>query len=148
MSEEIFLQKNSVTVTKSRLIVPGETYAINGIISVKRTSERVPSTKNREASFFEKIPTIGRVFISLSIVAALFHLFHHDFVSFIIIASMLLFVYLYIKRPLLVTEPTEAHKYSITLRTSSGEVKVLEELDLSFMNEVTNALNKAIIARG
>lgn len=49
--EQAFLDHNLVKVTKTRLVVPGEVYAMSGIISVKttQTSESVPSSIKEKA---------------------------------------------------------------------------------------------------
>lgn len=138
MGEETFFNHDSVQVTKTRFITPGETYAVNGIISVKttQTTEKIPSP------FKEKILTFILTWVFLGIASGIARLIHQEVVS-----SLILLFLLFGSWGILRLKKT-VPKHSVTLRTSSGEVKAFESRDSEFIQEVTKALDQAIIARG
>ena len=138
MTEEVFLKQRDVQVTKSRFIVPGETYAMSGIISVKtnQVTEKGPFTLKYKLTF---IPVTWIVWL---IVAQIIRLIHLDLIANLSFLLLLLLTWF------IGSSKSEVTKYSVVLRTSSGEVKALESESLDFIQEVTQAINQAMIARG
>lgn len=136
--EQAFLDHNLVKVTKTRLVVPGEVYAMNGIISVKttQTAESVPS------SIKEKAIALTGLWVVFGALSKGAYLIHYDVLGTSIVILLLLLSWgTFISKK-------KISKYSITLKTSSGEVKALESQDLEFIQQVSQALNQAIVARG
>lgn len=138
MTEQTFLEHGSVQVTKTRFIVPGETYAVNGIISVKTTEtfEEIPT------SFKEKITTLAVSWLIFGIFLTGAYLIHQD-----TLGTLIGLFLLFLSWSVLVGKK-KVPTYSVTLRTSSGEVKALESPERQFIQEVTQAINQAIVARG
>jgi len=138
MTEETFLNHDLVQVTKTRLITPGETYAVNGIISVKTTqvAEEVPSPLK------EKITTLVWSWVILGTLTAIACAIHQG------VVGSLIGIFLLLMSGGIFGLKTKVPKYAVTLRTSSGEVKALESDDVEFIQQVVKALNQAIIARG
>ncbi|MDX2242346.1 MAG: DUF6232 family protein [Leptolyngbyaceae cyanobacterium bins.302] len=138
MTEETFLNHDLVQVTKTRFITPGETYAVNGIISVKTTqvAEEVPSPLK------EKITTLVWSWVILGTLTAIAYTIHQE------IVGTLIGIFLLLMSGGIFGLKTKVPKHAVTLRTSSGEVKALESDDVEFIQQVVKALNQAIIARG
>jgi hypothetical protein len=125
-------------VTKARLVVPGETYAMNGVISVKtaQTSEDEPlPIKEKSIALFKAWAILGTLFIGAYLV------------GYNVLGACIIILLLLVSWSILASKK-KIPKYSIILRTSSGEVKTLESQDSEFIQQVNQALSQAIIARG
>lgn len=129
MSEQVFYNQGGIMVTNSRFVVHDQTYAMSGITSVKINKNCLT-----ERNFIIGFTSCFLMIFSWSI------LYEMKMPTLIValgtlappIAAVLLF----------------RHKWVITLTTSSGEVKALENSDKAIISEIVNALNSAIIARG
>ncbi len=138
MTEEALFQRGSVQVTKTRVITPVETYAVNGIISVKTgaADEEVSSPiKEKMTVLFSFWGIIGSLLGGA-------YLIHQDVwggVFFLILIFGSWFILVTKKKVL---------KYSVILKTSLGEIKALESEDLELVIKANQAINQAIIARG
>lgn len=136
--ETTFFSEKSVQVTNSRFIIPGETYAMSGIISVKSSK----TDKSEPLSI--KLRLLGLLFgwFFCGLTSFTFYLSHQSFLGSLILVFICylswLFLFGDLKSPI----------YSVTLRTSSGEIKALESSELQFIDKVTEAINQAIVARG
>jgi Family of unknown function (DUF6232) len=119
MEEQIFYEKNNITVTNSRFISNGQTYAMSGVTSVKRLTEN----PKRGTPIF-----IGLIGLSL-------FAFHFLAGSIGIVVAVAIWM-------------MQGSKYFVQLQTASGESRALESTDSIFIEEVIAALNQAIIARG
>ncbi|MGE5526990.1 MAG: DUF6232 family protein [Rhodospirillaceae bacterium] len=120
MDESTFLNEGGVTVTKSRFIVPSQTYAMSGITSVKNSQE------NPNRLYPIVVGVIG--------VAAL----SGGATTFGAIALILAVVWL-------IGQKTQYH---VVLTTAGGETKALTSTNGEFTKKVIAALNDCIIARG
>lgn len=125
MSEQTFLNEGGITVTNSRFIANGQTYAMSGITSVK--------------SFKHPTSIKGPII-----------LFAIGFLIFIggqgsagsILTGLLFFAsaiaWLVLNKPL----------FSVMLSSASGETEAYSSKNENFILNVVNAINEAIIARG
>ena len=117
-SETVIFDDIGVRVTNARFIVPSQTFAIAGITSVS----------------FKQIPastTGGVACLLLGLVCLLVNLFIG---AFLIVAAIWLF-------------NREKTKYAVVLRTSGGEVTGYEHTSKDLVQQIIDALNKAIILR-
>lgn len=123
-NETAFLDTQNVLVTNARFIVNNQTYAMNGVTSVKDGY-----IKPKRA-----------VWIVLAIISALM-IFGADTGMGKFIALIFAAIFAFIAYSL---KPTGI----VILQTSSGEVKAVESKDIGFIINIVNALNTAIIHRG
>ena len=122
MAEQTFFNENGVTVTNSRFITPGQTYAMSGVTSIRK----LKITPSYKAPIITAI--IG--FISLG--------FGDSGIAIgilLIIGAIAWFI---------LNKPT----FVVVLSSASGEQKALSSKDEEFISRVVNALNEAIVARG
>ena len=122
MAEQTFLNENGVTVTNSRFLVPGQTYAMSGVTSVKSVRHN-PSRKG---------PIICIV-IGLLCLAG----------GKTTIAGAILFLAIGVTWWILVKP-----KFSVLLHSASGEAEALTSKDEAFITRTVAALNEAIVVRG
>lgn len=150
MAEQIFFEGQDIKVTNARFIVSGETYAMSGIISVKIGT--VPSEEGKKArtpySIKEKLSVILSSLVFLGGCSAVSFSIRNSLWTFVGVCSLIL-LFVGIQRTLTDKgEPGDPPTHTVILRTSSGEVKALEDKDRHFIARVTQALNDAIVARG
>jgi hypothetical protein len=119
MDETLVFEEGNVKVTSARFVVDGQTYAMNGVTSVRQ---------------FEKKP--NRV---LPIVVGLAGL--PGFAGHWLL-GLILFGAAFAIWTLMKTE------YSVLLSTAGGEARALSSKDRSYIVKVVEALNEAIIKRG
>ncbi len=120
MAEQTFLNESGIKVTNSRFIVPGETYAMSGITSVK-TMKRTPSRKGPIA-----LVALGLIFLYFRI----------QNVGFLLLIAGVLWWFL--NKP----------KYAVLLHSASGEAEAFSSKDGPQVTRIIDALNNAIVARG
>jgi hypothetical protein len=120
--EQVLLSENGVSVSTSRFIVSGQTYAMSGITSVK-SYKSDPSRKGP---------------IILGIIGLL--LLTGELSTKIVGLLMIGGAVAWFKS----LKPT----YSVLLSSASGEVRALSSQDESYISRVVEALNDAIITRG
>lgn len=122
MEEQTFLNEAGITVTKSRFIIPSQTYAMSGVTSVK-TYEETPSRKGPII-----LIVIGAFALAggkgTMVVALLF-----------LVAGIAWFL-------------KQKSTYHVLLSSASGEVKALSHQDSNWIGRVVSALNQSIVARG
>jgi len=119
MEEKSFFNKDNVSVSNSRFIVDGQTYAMNGVTSVK-TARKDPSKT-------------GPLFLVL---LGIFFLAINGVIGFITIGTA---IYLFAK---------QKPELTVILNSSSGEAQALTSKDASYISEVVEALNNSIVYRG
>lgn len=119
MDEELVFEEGNVKVTNARFVVSGQTYAMNGVTSVRQ---------------FEKKP--NRV---LPIVIGIIGLatFAGTVIGAFILLGIAVAVWMAMKT-----------EYSVLLSTAGGEARALSSKDQAYINRVVAALNEAIIKRG
>ncbi|MGH8647105.1 MAG: DUF6232 family protein [Gammaproteobacteria bacterium] len=122
MAEQSFLDEGGVSITNSRFMVAGQTYAMSGITSVKAVTHN-PSRKG---------PII---LVAIGLVAML--------AGKEAIIGGLLFLAAGVAWWVL-----QKPKYVVVLHSASGEAEALTSKDGGFISKVVNALNQAIVARG
>ena len=120
MAETVFLNENNVQVTNARFIVTGQTYAMNGVTSVKSVRENPSRT----------LPII------LGILGLLLTLKGIAFVGILLIGVAIAMFKL------------KKARHIVVLNTSGGEVKALNSEDVDYIVRIVNALNESIIHRG
>ncbi|QIY10396.1 QacE [Plesiomonas shigelloides] len=121
MEEKMFYDTGSISVSNSRFIVNGQTYAMSNVTSVKTGVEKANKA-------------IG-VIIALF---GLFILFSAESIlwgGIVIAVGVLAFI-------------GAKDKYSVVLSTSSGENQALTSVDKKHIEEVVSALNHSIVSRG
>jgi type IV secretory pathway VirB2 component (pilin) len=121
MEEKIFLEAGNVSVSNSRFIVSGQTYAMSNVTSVKTGVEEAKKGAG--------------IIIAL---VGLFVLFGVPSIFWgIVIIVVGVFAFLRAK-----------NKYSVVLSTSSGENKALTSEDETHIENIVSALNESIVSRG
>ena len=122
MEETTFFNDGGLTVTNSRFVVPGQTYAMSGVTSI-RTEEYPPSRK-----WPSIITGLGLLLVlggKDTIIAAL-----------ILIAIGV------------VWWRSQKTTYRIVLSSASGETDAFTSTDEKYVDNLVNALNDAIVSRG
>jgi hypothetical protein len=123
MSEQIFFDEGGIKVTNARFIVHSQTYAMNGVTSVK-SSVTSPSRGGPIAL----------------IVVGLILLFALEGASKIIgLAVGGLGVWIFIQ---------QKSTHAVFLSSASGEVQALTDQNENYINGVIQALNEALVHRG
>jgi hypothetical protein len=123
MSEQVFFEQGNVKVTNARFIVDSQTYAMNGVTSVKCNT--VP-------------PSRGGALIAIGI-GVLILLVADGF-------GKLLGLLIAGAGGWFLSRQKSTH--SVYLSSASGEVQALSDTDESFISSVVHALNEALIHRG
>jgi hypothetical protein len=124
MEETVFFDQNDVSVSNARFIVRGQTYAMNGITSVKKTVKDPPRMLPILLGaiglvvLFNSVAVGNKLLGGAIVVAALFWLFS--------------------QRP----------EYIVLLHSSSGEMQALASTDRAYIESVIEALNRSIVHRG
>ncbi len=124
MDEKVFLNNQGVSVSNSRFIVDGQTYAMNNVTSVKTDVSQPSRAANILFIVLGVLVLLGGGG-GASIVVGLL----------MVVAS----VYFWTKN-----KP----KHLVVLNTSSGETQALESQDEAFIERVVSALNESIVSRG
>ncbi|MGE4260012.1 DUF6232 family protein [Shewanella sp.] len=120
MDEKVFFNQGDVTVTNARFIVSGQTYAMNGVTSVKQ----LVNAPNRGGPI-----VFGLIGGSLLL-------------SKIWLPAILLIGIA------VIWWRKQSPDWIVALNSSSGETKALTSKDGTFIRNVINALNESIIHRG
>lgn len=123
-NEVEFLNAGTTVVTNARFIVNGQTYAMNGVTSVKQGF--VPANTNG--------------FI-VGIIIGFIMMFAADSWLYKIIGFGILIFFAY-------GAYSAKGTGTVILQTSSGEVQAVSSQDMAFINNIITALNNAIIHRG
>jgi hypothetical protein len=118
--ETIFFQHGNVTVTNSRFIVPGQTYAMRNVTSIKHT-EKAPS----------------RALGVIIAIAGLLLLFAKVWVFGLVLIALGVFLAWNAKG-----------EYDVLLHTSSGEVRAFRSANRDLVTQIVAALNQAVVFRG
>jgi hypothetical protein len=121
--EETLLEAGGVTVSTARFIVPGQTYAMSGVTSVKSLIDK-PSKK-------------GPIILIIIGLLMLFAGSAGPVILGLVIAGLGV-------AWLISQKPT----YIVVLSSASGETKALTSKDGAFVATVIEAVNRAIVARG
>lgn len=122
MEEQTFLNESGDTVTNSRFIVPGETFAMSGVTSVK-TREHKPSR-------------IGPIIFILM-----------GLISFAMGKDMIIGAFMFLSIGIawwILHKP----KYIVVLTTASREAPAFSNKNKDFIIRIEDSLNEAIVARG
>ena len=120
-------ENGDVLVTTTRFVVNGQTYAMNGVTSVKSFK------KDPSRALPVIVGIIGFIVFASGIgsgstIAAIFGL------------ALLAGAWFLWK--------SQSPEYSVRLATASGEASALSSKDQSYINQVVEALNNAIVQRG
>lgn len=122
MDEKVFFQQGNVSVSNSRFIVDGQTYAMSNVTSVK--------------SGITEPERGGTIILAIVGLICLFGSKWAVIAGIIIIAIAIL------------AWNSNKKKYSVILNTSSGENQALISEDKSYIAKVISSLNEAIVSRG
>ena len=123
MEEKVFFDKGSVSVSNSRFIVHGQTYAMNGVTSVKQAINNPPRFWPIVVGFIGLIIILGGTAGSI--------------ISGGIIFGLAIYWW-----------TQQKPDWIVVLSSSSGETRALSSKDHAFINGVIQALNDSIIHRG
>lgn len=119
MEETVVFEENNVKVTNTRFIVDGQTYAMNGVTSVKRFEKKPPRVLPVIVGIFGLATMAASIFVGIAILAAAYGIW-----------------------------VSQKEEYSVLLSTSSGAAQALTSKDRVYIERVIAALNEAIINRG
>ena len=122
-NETEFFNSGNTVVTNARFIVDGQTYAMNGVTSVKQGIK----------------PADKKTGIWLVVIGIILFLVASGGAKLIGLVLLGVGAWLIYK-----AKPIA----SVILQSSSGEVQALSSENLSFISNVVSALNQAIIHRG
>lgn len=122
MDEKIFFSQGNVSVSNSRFIVDGQTYAMSNVTSVK--SRVTPPDRS------------AAVIIAIVGLACLFGR------GWLLVAGLVA-----VAIGVLAWMGSKA-KYAVVLNTSSGENQALVSEDKAYIANVVASLNEAIVSRG
>ena len=122
MEEKIFFNQGNVSVSNSRFVVDGQTYAMSNVTSVK--SGTTPPSRGVAVL----MALIGLVCLLGS---------GGVFIAGLVAIAIAVLVWIGNKA-----------KHSVILNTSSGENQALVSEDKSYIINVVSSLNEAIISRG
>jgi len=121
MDEKMFLEGNDISVSNSRFIVKGQTYAMSNVTSVKTGLKKANKG-------------IG---IAIGIIGLVTLLGAGQILWGVIITIIGVFTFIGMK-----------DEYSVVLSTSSGENQALISKDKDHIESVVTALNESIVNRG
>lgn len=126
MEERTFFNQGQIWVTNARFIVPGQTYAMNAVTSVRQGVT---------------MPSRGwpLVLILVGILCLLGGL--DGGVGALLMAAIFIGIGVLIWRQ-------QKPVWTVVLSTASGEHKALSSEDATFIQSVVTALNQAIVHRG
>lgn len=120
MEEKFFFNQGNVSVSNARFIVSGQTYAMNGVTSVKQAvrhpSRVLPILLSAIGllMLFGGVPVFGLLLIAVAVL------------SWVLQKSV----------------------WIVVLNSSSGETQALTSKDKAYIEGVINALNQSIVHRG
>lgn len=134
MNEIKFLDENNVSVSNSRFIVNGQTYAISNVTSVKLVTNKNLSNEGAVTTGFWLL-IIGVSFLLPSFV--------YDSTFMILCGFAMIGIGI-----LLFSNKEFTYSYSLVLSTSAGEIQVLENTNKSYIENIVSALNQSIVSRG
>lgn len=120
-NEKVYFEEGDVTVTKARFIVPGQTYAMSGITSVKAGFDQPlkgPAILGGIGVIGMFSGEVGAIIICLLLVAG----------------AILWFI--------------KGKKHIVILSSASGEAEALSSTNAGFIGRIIAALNDAIVGRG
>lgn len=119
MDENVVYENGNVKVTNARFVVDGQTYAMNGVTSVRRFEKSPARGLPIGVGIIGIVAMSGSVIVGLLLLAAAIGIW--------------------------VSQKTE---FSVLLSSASGEARALSSKDRSYIDQVVEALNTAIIQRG
>lgn len=123
MEEKIFFNQGNVSVSNSRFIVDGQTYAMNNVTSVK-------------SGVIEPNRT-GPIILGIIGLLMLFGSSGGWLIAGLVLLGLAVLAWKGNKR-----------QFTVLLNSSSGENKALVSTDESYIKTVINSLNDAIVSRG
>ena len=123
MEEKVFFAQGPVSVSNSRFIVHGQTYAMNGVTSVRQAVNNPSRFWPLVLGFFDLIIMLG------------------GSAGAIIFGGLLLGLAIY-------WWTRQKPDWIVVLSSSSGETRALSSKDRVFIDGVIQALNDSIIHRG
>lgn len=123
MEETVFFNEGNVSVSNSRFIVNGQTYAMSSVTSVKKGE--TPPDKTMEI-----------IFVILCVLIIAFASAAWKIGALVVGAYLINLI------------RNKKTIYSVVLNVSSGEMQALQSHDKAFIERIIEALNQAIVSRG
>ena len=118
--ETVFFQHGNVTVTNTRFIVPGQTYAMSNVTSIKHL-EKAPSR------------ALGVIVAIIGILILFAHAWLFGLIA-IVLGAFLAW--------------NAKGEYDVLLHTASGEVRAFRSPNRDLVTQIVAALNQAVVFRG
>jgi len=137
LAEQTFFESGGITVTQARFVVRGQTYAMQGVTSVRRQVEVEEPSKGCSIALI--------AFGALSVLAGFIAFSESVGAGFVTLLVGVAIVFGGIKW---FQSKKATTTYIVTLNSASGESRALESEDQAFIDQIVTALNNAIIARG
>lgn len=132
MADTVFYAEGGVTVTKTRFVSFGDTYAMANVSSCKT---RYSAMKDDMKSFLRTAAIVVSIGAGIAIgVASIF------VVGVILAVIGVVAAFIFIK--------PNYKLYSLYLGTNSGEIEAVSSRDPDFIIQIERAVNDAIVARG
>lgn len=125
--EKMILDQEGITISNSRFIVNGQTYAMSGITSVRST-------------VFHPSKMWPILMILFGVWGVCAFLFLQEYGGIVVGLGILAIGILWLRSK----KPT----YAVKLTSSSGEVQACSSQDEEFVVKIVNAINDAIVHRG
>lgn len=119
-SETVFFERGNVVITNTRFIVPGQTYAMSNVTSIKHVETAPSKLPGGIAIIAGALLLLGKIWVLAAILIA---------------AGAILLM-------------KAKGKYDVMLQTASGEVRAFGSSDQDLVRQIVAALNQAIVFRG
>jgi hypothetical protein len=133
MAEQAFFNGGEITVTRTRFMVHGQTYAMQGVTSIRRVIEE-PSKKGAIIAI-----VVGAI-ITLISFGVISDSLGGGFMTLLIGVGILAAGILWLR--------SLKDTFIVMLTSASGETRALSSPDEQFVSQIVAALNNALIARG
>lgn len=133
-AEHIYFDTPAATVTSSRLVLPGETYSISNITSVK-------NAELRPSLFGPAILCLAAVVLG----AVLGYEIGGESAGAL---AGIFFAALAVTVAMIIWRLARSDRFAVMLGTAGGEVRALVTEDQALVQEISDALNQAIADRG
>ncbi len=140
-AEETFFQQGDIWVTNTRFIVASQTFAMQGVTSV-RSMQLPPKLRMGEV-----LAVVVGFLLALGGIPACLEGLHGDAIALTAGIVLVIVGSIAAAGPLL-QQRRERPTYGIVLRTADGEVTAHTSKDRDLIMGIVAGLNKAIVARG
>ena len=131
-SDNVFFAQGAITVTQTRFVAFGDTYAMSNVSSC-RTRYTVEVNKLKQFLLYAAI-------VASLVIGVILAFSANEIVGAIIGIAGVVASFVFIK--------PKFREYHLYLGTNSGELRALDSRNRDLINQVERAVNDAIVARG